>query len=54
MLGELQHRWHLLVVDLVVNVEVALLPTALGAAVEDAPLDGAAVAFFGAKWEAFE
>ena len=38
-----EDSWHLIVIHLVMNVKVALLPTTFGAAIEDAPLDGADV-----------
>ena len=41
--SELKDCWHLIVIHLIMNVKVALLPTTLGAAIEDAPLDGADV-----------
>jgi hypothetical protein len=41
--SELEDCWHLIVIHLVMNVKVTLLPTTLGAATEDAPLDGADV-----------
>ena len=41
--SELKDGRHLIIIHLIMNVKVALLPAALGAAIKDAPLDGADV-----------